>query len=93
MDALWSRHGRWGRWAALLGTLAAIVVLVAAAQRWSPALPGAAAQVYLNNVEREYAPSAYFYTEVTGVAEFVGEDGRYGRLARPARGTPPDGPR
>lgn len=61
---------------------------MAAAQRWSPRLPGPAAGVYLNNVEREYAPAAYFYTEVTDVAEFVAEDGRYGSSARQDRGSP-----
>ncbi len=73
---------RWGRWAALLGAIAAIVALMAVAQRWSPALPGPAAEVYLQNVHGDYAPAAYFYTEVTGAAEFIGEGGRYGGLAR-----------
>ena len=77
MGAQARRRDRLARWAALVGGLVAVAVLMAAAQRWSPALPGAAAAVYRNNTEREYAPSAYFYTEVTGVAEFVGEDGRY----------------
>jgi hypothetical protein len=51
---------------------------MAVAQRWSPTAPGPAAAIYLNNVDREYDPAAYFYTEVTGVAEFVADDGRYG---------------
>ncbi|MFO7892491.1 MAG: hypothetical protein R6U63_02050 [Longimicrobiales bacterium] len=66
----------------LLAGLGIIVALMAGAQRWSAALPGAAGQVYRNNLEREYAPYAYVYTEVTGVAAFLDDQGgRYGRRA------------
>lgn len=79
--------GRTGRVAWLLVGLAVIVALMAGAQRWSAVLPGAAGQVYRNNLEREYAPYAYVYTEVSGVAAFLDDqDGRYGRGAF----TPPE---
>ncbi len=74
----WGRDSRWHRWATLVGAIVAIVTLMAAAQRWSPTAPGPAAGIYLNNLDREYTPAAYFYTEVTDVAEFVADDGRYG---------------
>lgn len=74
--------GRTGRVLWLLAGLGIMIGSVAAAQRWSAALPGPAGQVYRNNLEREYAPYAYVYTEVSGVASFLDDQGgRYGRGA------------
>lgn len=73
---------RYGRLVWLLAGLGIMIGLVAGAQRWSATLPGAAGEVYRNNLQREYAPYAYVYTEVTGVAAFLDDQsGRYGRGA------------
>ena len=64
------------RWRPLLGLLAGLLVaalFVAAAERFSPHLPGAAGEVYRANrahaAERD--PSALFYTEVGDVRVFL----------------------
>jgi len=72
-----SDHLRTGAWLKLAVLLAVLAALTAGLILAAPLLPGVAGEVIRNNEQQDIRAGALFYSELTELAEFTAEGGKY----------------